>query len=83
MELFDEFGIELESVELNGIRHTEKVREPEQQEEITLAQVFPVDRRSVRSDIDTLVDLSRSPKATFQSAPTTADVNHSVPYPIA
>lgn len=58
MELVDEVGVQFQGVELNGIRHTEEVRESNEEKEIALLEVFPIDQPAIRSDVQTLIDLS-------------------------
>lgn len=68
VELLDQLGIELERVELYGVRHADEIREPQEQEEISFAQVFAMNGGPIRSNIDPLVDISRRPEPAVQAA---------------
>jgi len=61
VELFDQLGIELQRVERDRIRYAKKVGERQQQEEISLAQILPMDSGSIGSHVNPFVDFVKLP----------------------
>jgi len=56
VELVNQFRIQFEGVEGNGIRDAEHLCKSHKQEDVPLAKVFLVNSRAIGSNVETFVD---------------------------
>jgi len=73
VEAVEHLRKQFQDVELERVRHAEKVRESENEEEVSLPQVLPVDGRPVGDEVHSFVDVPGPSKAPVACSRTSCD----------